>query len=174
MHIILELDARDYEAGMPVTVRHAVRGLISRADGLWLMQIASDGMFKLPGGGVEANETHEDTLRRELLEETGTMLVEGSMHPVGEIVERRRDVYDHGRIFEQHSYYYVCQIEDTGLPLALSESELAWGLAPVWRSLDEVLEANMQHSGEYWLFRDTAFIRWLLSHPEVITEGEKA
>lgn len=31
----------------------------------------SDGKFFLPGGGIEAHETHDDCLKREVLEETG-------------------------------------------------------------------------------------------------------
>lgn len=32
----------------------------------------SDGKYFLPGGGIEGNETHEECLKREALEEMGT------------------------------------------------------------------------------------------------------
>ncbi|MGI1807174.1 NUDIX domain-containing protein [Exiguobacterium sp. TDN 0502] len=31
----------------------------------------NDGKYFLPGGGIDAHETHEDCLKREVLEETG-------------------------------------------------------------------------------------------------------
>ena len=39
---------------------------------------AYKGKFDLPGGGQQAGETREDTLRREIREETGADLVEGN------------------------------------------------------------------------------------------------
>ncbi|MBI6015060.1 NUDIX domain-containing protein, partial [Clostridium perfringens] len=43
---------------------------------LILLDISNRGDYKFPGGGVEKGETPEETLRREVQEETGYILNE--------------------------------------------------------------------------------------------------
>lgn len=58
-------------------LRHSVRALIVDESGrVLLARMASGGLnvWVAPGGGIEAGETHEIALRRELLEEVGFSL----------------------------------------------------------------------------------------------------
>ena len=60
------------EEGKEYIIRPAVYCLIlsSKINKVAIIQ-TSDGKYFLPGGGIEDNETHEDCLKREALEELG-------------------------------------------------------------------------------------------------------
>jgi 8-oxo-dGTP diphosphatase len=53
-------------------VRHTARGIVVRDGQLLLMERWRPGMhyFSIPGGGIEAGETDEETVVREIYEET--------------------------------------------------------------------------------------------------------
>ena len=89
MQILLTLDKKDYEEGMPVFEKYSTRGVIIR-DGKIATQHGSAGDYKILGGGVEPGEKLEDALIREVGEESGLIVIPESIRPIGEIVERRR------------------------------------------------------------------------------------
>ena len=93
MQILLTLDKKDYEEGMPVFEKYSTRGVIIR-DGKIATQHGSAGDYKILGGGVEPGEKLEDALIREVGEESGLIVIPESIRPIGEIVERRRDLFD--------------------------------------------------------------------------------
>ena len=64
MQILLTLDKKDYEEGMPVFEKYSTRGVIIR-DGKIATQHGSAGDYKILGGGVEPGEKLEDALIRE-------------------------------------------------------------------------------------------------------------
>lgn len=172
MRTLFTLDLHDYEPDMPVHLRQAVRALIRQGD-LWLMQQNGKGEYKFPGGGIDPGETSEQALVREVMEETGMRLIPGSIQPVGEVIERRRDTYrDPTRIFEQQSCYFLCEAEETGEPPAMTPAELSWGMHPVWVSLDDAIRDNQLIQTAHWMVRDTMLMSWLRdtlnNHQEVV------
>lgn len=58
-------------------LRHTARAIVLHENKLLLMERWRQGMhyFSVPGGGVEAGETAEQTVVRELLEETSCLVV---------------------------------------------------------------------------------------------------
>lgn len=96
MQILLTLDKKDYEEGMPVFEKYSTRGVIIR-DGKIATQHGSAGDYKILGGGVEPGEKLEDALIREVGEESGLIVIPESIRPIGEIVERRRDLFEKTR-----------------------------------------------------------------------------
>jgi ADP-ribose pyrophosphatase YjhB (NUDIX family) len=64
----------------PLPYVTSVRGLVFRTESLLVLRNA-DGTHILPGGRREPGETLEDTLLREVLEETGWTI--RSLHPLG-------------------------------------------------------------------------------------------
>ena len=61
MRRLFVLDSKDYGDTHSVTVKNTVRAIICR-DGRYAMQQNRDGIYKIPGGGVENNESLLDTL----------------------------------------------------------------------------------------------------------------
>lgn len=160
VELLFTLDQADYTPDLPRICRCAVRGLIRRGD-RWLMQRALDGVYKVPGGGMEPGETQLDTLSREVREETGMQVLQSSARAIGEVVEVRRDRRSGDHIFEQHSYYYFCEAIDTGSAPALTAKEQSWGLTPVWVTLTEAIDANLTAQARPWVDRDTQFLKFL-------------
>ena len=74
VQILLTLDKKDYEEGMPVFEKYSTRGVIIR-DGKIATQHGSAGDYKILGGGVEPGEKLEDALIREVGEESGLIVI---------------------------------------------------------------------------------------------------
>ena len=93
MRRLFVLDSKDYDDTHSVTVKNTVRAIICR-DGRYAMQQNRDGIYKIPGGGVENNESLLDTLCRETLEETGLVVIRDSVREIGDVLELRRDLFE--------------------------------------------------------------------------------
>ena len=76
--ILLVLDKKDYEDGMPVFERKCVRAIIEK-NGKIAVQRGRAGDCKILGGGMDGEEDFETALSREVLEEGGLILCPGSM-----------------------------------------------------------------------------------------------
>lgn len=128
------------EASAHVVRRVAVRAVIIREGRLLLLQ-ARGRDVKLPGGGVEPGEGHPEALAREIREETGHEVLRiGDLRTT--VVESHPDALDPSRWFEMTSHYYDVEVSAAGGATDLSTSEQAAGLAPVWLTLAEALDAN--------------------------------
>ena len=84
-----------------MTPRHTARGVVVRDDQLLLMERWRSGLhyFSVPGGGIEPGEQPEETVEREILEETGVRVA----------VERLVfEMHDGGRVHR----FYLCKYID--------------------------------------------------------------
>jgi double-stranded uracil-DNA glycosylase len=90
--------------------RHAVRAAVVDAlDRVLLYRFVSPGgesFWATPGGGIEADETAEQAMRRELREEVGLHDVE-----LGPCVWTREDVFVWHRIVDQRELFYLVRVE---------------------------------------------------------------
>lgn len=151
------IDKRNYDRNWKKFTRIAARGIIKEDGKLALIRSGKYGDYKFPGGGMEEGESMEDTLIREVLEETGLKVIHKSIRYFGKIKEIKRDK-EQSRIFEQISYYFYCDVyEEMGEP-NLTEEEEKYEYELIWEVLEEAIENNtrINHS-EYtpWVFRDT-------------------
>ena len=136
MQILLTLDKKDYEEGMPVFEKYSTRGVIIR-DGKIATQHGSAGDYKILGGGVEPGEKLEDALIREVGEESGLIVIPESIRPIGEIVERRRDLFEKNKI-------------EKGFHLE-------------WATAQEIIDGNEPFcETQPWSFRDREFVKMLV------------
>lgn len=161
MKRLLTLDLMDYTDDMPVFEKHTVRAIIIR-DGKICMQLSGIGEYKIPGGGVEGSENHDVALMREVREETGLIIIPGSIEEIGEILEVRQDVFNKGTKYVCHSYFYFCDAEERTVETQMTESEIAKGFHPVWETPEVICRVNDAIQTQKWQIRDTEFIRMLL------------
>ena len=167
MRELLVMDEMNYTEDMPILERRGVRAIIKKGD-KYAMQQGSDGYFKIPGGGMEGDETFSDTIFREVLEETGLTIIKNSIIELGEIIELREDLFTKGIKFIAHSYFFSCKVEDEIHELHLTKSEIEKGYKLVWATAEEIYNNNLPLAKEFWAKRDTSFIKLLLDGEVVV------
>ena len=114
MKILATFDARDYEGTTGIYEKYSIRAIIVR-DGRLAMQCSREGEYKIPGGGQEPGENYEQTLIREVKEETGLYVRPESICELGEIIELHRDIFEPDKKFICHSLFFYCDVLDLSL-----------------------------------------------------------
>lgn len=114
--------------------RTAVRAVLFDAEGkIALLHVRKQGYYKLPGGGLDGDETIEQGLERELLEETGCHAkVTGE---VGEIEEFRNEEKIH-----QRSFIYLAKVVGKKGKINLMDDEIAEDFQLEWAELADALD----------------------------------
>lgn len=113
--------------------RLAARAVVRNHEGkIGLCYVEKYDLYAMPGGGVEAGESPEDTVRREVREEAGCTC--GEIIPLGTVYENRGS-----QNFVQQSWYYAVEAEKDDLPLQLTEKERKNGTQIRWYDLEEAI-----------------------------------
>jgi 8-oxo-dGTP pyrophosphatase MutT (NUDIX family) len=153
--------------------RQAVRGIIIGAPTgeaamdrrLLLIYSAKNGDYKFPGGGVMENESFQQALEREILEECGAHLAQ-IVGEFGKVIEYDLPMEEGYEVFKMDSYYYLCEIEPKFSAPRFDVYEQELGFSPVWVDVDTAIEANMAIlksptlEQPRWTKRDT----WMLKY----------
>ncbi|KAL7932634.1 NUDIX hydrolase domain-like protein [Trichoderma chlorosporum] len=121
--------------GKSYTNRTSTRVVALKPSGeIAIIYVKEGNYYKLPGGGIEADESHADAALREVKEETGAV-----------IALRNADYFATTEEFRFHlhqtSYCYLADVvDDSGEP-CLTEEELADGFVHQWMTVNRALEA---------------------------------
>lgn len=142
MHLIRTITEEDFER--PVhpstwsTFRHRVGAraiLINKDNEIALMHVSNRNYYKLPGEGVEKDETLEQTLKRELHEEAGADDIE-ILAEIGEIDEIRE-----GMQKKSIHYCYLVRLIGELKDTEQTEEELSQGYQIIWaKDIDQAIE----------------------------------
>jgi len=166
MRIIKVLDKRDYLDTWDKIERNAVRAIIKKDNLIALVKSKKEGFYKFPGGGVEIDEDHIDTLIRETQEESGLVIKENTVCEYGFFVECRKSLFEDA-IFEQKSYYYTAEVEDALASTNLDDYEKELDYELEWVDVSNALEVNEAFEGieEYtYIVRETYVLNELLTN----------
>ena len=109
MRELFVLDKKNYDPNGSVGRRPSVRGIIVRDGKIAMMHSKKYNYYKLPGGGIEPGETLEETLIREVREESGLVVIPETMKEFGYVRRIEKGRYED--IFVQDNYYFICEAE---------------------------------------------------------------
>lgn len=156
----LTLNLGDCTGEGSVYKRIAARGIIRRDD-KYLAIYSKYGDYKFPGGGREAGEELEDTLLREVQEETGCRVIPESIGDYLLVHERRKGNPEDW--LEMDSWYFFCDIEETVYERSLDDYEKEYGYQVVWMTLEEMIRKNEAGDREKtpWILREAMVMREL-------------
>ncbi len=161
----LTIDLKNYEKVDTVFRRTAARGIIANGD-QYLLIFSKYGDYKFPGGGMKEGEQLEETLVREVLEETGYHVKKDSIVPYGKVLERRKGEPED--LLEMESYYFFCEVEPETAERNLDDYEAEYDYQVKWTTLQEAISRNQMVTDLYhcpWVVRDKRVMELL--------EGEK-
>lgn len=142
----------------PYWLRRAARVVLMDGTGqIALLHVARKHYHKLPGGGMEAGESVEEALYREVLEETGVAL--RILEPVGAILEVRAR-----HEFMQMSYGFLGEAEEVRGSPTFSRSELEEGFELKWMPWQDALaslasDRPADYVGKFVQKRDLLLLR---------------
>ena len=79
MRELFVIDKKNYKENGTVGRRPSVRGIVIKDGKIAMMHSLKYDYYKLPGGGIEEGEQLEDTLIREVREESGLIVKKDSI-----------------------------------------------------------------------------------------------
>lgn len=140
MRELFVLDKKNYDPNGTVGRRPSVRGIILRDGKIAMMHSKKYDYYKLPGGGIEPGETLEETLIREVREESGLIVKQQTIKEFGYVrrIEKGR-IED---IFIQENYYFICEAEDTIMEQELDDYEAEEQFTLEFVSIDLAVNVN--------------------------------
>lgn len=107
MRELFVIDLKDYDLELKRFRRPSVRGIIFKDKKIAMVYSQKYDYYKFPGGGIEAGESHNIALIREVLEETGLKIIPDSINEYGYVLRIQKSTYNENEIFEQENYYYL-------------------------------------------------------------------
>lgn len=170
MDLLFTVDMKNYDANWPVINRTAVRGIIFRQGKLAMIKSDKFGELKFPGGGKNENESDNETLCREIAEETGLIVDEKSIRPFGYTLEIKKN-FENKEIFKQTSLYYFCEVTEKMKARNLDDYEKEYGYNLEFTTIENAIKNNLSVplSKEIpWKIRDTKVLTLLRDNYEKI------
>ena len=113
MRELFRMDLKDYELSFYRYKRPSVRGVIIKENKVAMVYSRKYDYYKFPGGGIESGEDIITALKREILEETGLTVLDGSVKEFGSVMRIQKSRFKENEIFEQENFYYLCQTDGT-------------------------------------------------------------
>ena len=144
MRRLFTIDLKNYNPNGEKFYRPSIRGIIfDNDDNIAMIYSRKYHFYKFPGGGIEGNETHLETLAREIKEETGMTLIPNSVKEFGEVLKvQNGDESGKDVIHIQQNFYYTCKVEDEIGSQELDDGEKALDFVLKFVPIEEAITAN--------------------------------
>ncbi|MGL4654839.1 MAG: NUDIX domain-containing protein [Sarcina sp.] len=129
--------------------------LVNEENKIALLNVTNEGYHKLPGGGIEKDETREEAAVREVEEETGYKMELGEQ--IGLIIEYS----DNNNLMQLSFAYKGKTVEKTRA--TLSKTEIEQGIKLEWFTYEDAInilkgEKPEMYYGKFIVNRDLSFI----------------
>ncbi len=121
MRELFLLDKKNYDPNGTVGKRPSVRGIIIRDGKIAMMHSLKYNYYKFPGGGIEQGETLEETLIREVREESGLVVKTETIKEFGYVKRIEKGKIED--IFVQENFYFLCDAEQEVVSQDLDDYE---------------------------------------------------
>ena len=119
--------------------RAGSRAVIEQDGRILLSHETRSGWWLVPGGGLEGNETPEETPEaccvRETEEETGLIV-----RPLRQFLT----MYEYYEEYRYISHYFICEVTGRG-QMRLTDAEIRRGVEPQWLPLQEAVDLFSKH-----------------------------
>ena len=143
MRELFTIDKKNYIENGTVGKRPSVRGIIIRGNTIAMMHSLKYDYYKLPGGGIEEGESLEETLVREVKEESGLVVKESSIKEFGLVRRIEKGMIED--IFIQENFYFLCEAEEEIEEQNLDDYEADERFTLEFVTVEQVLDVNNNH-----------------------------
>lgn len=123
MRLLFEIDTKDYDINGIAFIRPSARCITVKDGKVAMVHSVKYNYYKFPGGGIEENESKEEAVIRETLEETGLKIIPGSIKEFGYVHRIQKSDYPDADYFVQDNYYYLCDVETGAVTQKLDNYE---------------------------------------------------
>lgn len=175
MRRLFTLDLHDYDETWPHDLRPTVRGIIEKDGKLALVHKRENDYYGFPGGGMEAGETYEEALIREIKEETGLIVIPESIREYGSALRLNSSAKFTETIFEQEKFNYKCRVLDEVSEQNLDAEEAEEGFELAFITPEEARRKNRYddhgpENGGIWLERENILLEMLIFEKKLAKE----
>lgn len=143
MRELFTIDKKNYIENGTIGKRPSVRGIIIRGNTIAMMHSLKYDYYKLPGGGIEEGESLEETLIREVKEESGLVVKTSSIKEFGMVRRIEKGMIED--IFIQENYYFLCEAEEKLEEQNLDDYEADERFTLEFVTVEQVLDVNNNH-----------------------------
>ena len=171
MKRLFTIDLKDYSPEWPHSTRPSVRAIIVRDGKLALVHNGKVDYYMFPGGGIEAGESHEETLIREVKEEAGLVVIPESIREYGSALRLSKSSFLENTVFEQENFYYRCEAQEEIAATEFDVHEIEEQYSLVFLTPEEAVRRNRtndhgEENGGVWIERETRVMELLMRENE--------
>lgn len=142
MRLLFEIDKKDYKKDGTIFSRPSVRAIVIKGDKIAVVHSKKYNYYKIPGGGLEIDESHVEALIREAREEAGLIIKRETIKEYGYVHRIQKSTTGDVDIFIQDNYYYLCEAEDYLVDQELDDYEYEEDFSFSFEHYQKVIDCN--------------------------------